>query len=277
MTTDLQQHRRLDGPFGLEMEVDFEASLGEDQISELRRLLAENQLLVIRTEGLTSDQQHQFVGHFAAAHGKPTELKRLTNDVPAAAGSGELLFHSDYTYLSVPLFGISLYAESAAEDSAPTAYANAAFALERLPADLRTRIEGRLLLHLWERNNRGTRHREAAATVGGAGAVHPIIWKSALSGSEFLGVTQLAAARVLGMSEVDSDALLDELFAHLYQPAHIYTHHWRTGDLVIWDNMALQHSRQPGPVDGQRRLRRTTFGMAGFESLIQEMFGWASP
>lgn len=267
----------LDGPFGIEVEVALGAPLGDEEIAELRRLLAEHELLVIRTGGLTPQQQYRVAGYFAAPHGNPDSLKRLTNDVPGAAGAGELLFHSDYTYLTVPLYGISLYAESAAPDSAPTTFANAALALARMPAALRARAEGRVVLHLYERDNRGTRHLESTATPQGQGAVHPLIWKSALSGVDVLGVTQLAAARILGMTEPESDALMAELFEHLYQPEHICTHHWRTGDLLIWDNMALQHSRAPGPVDGRRRLRRTTFGLQGYEHLIREVFGWASP
>ena len=40
----------------------------------------------------------------------------------------------------------------------------------------------------------------------------------------------------------------------------MYEHHWRNGDLVIWDNVALQHARPP-IADGTRRtLRRVVCG-----------------
>jgi taurine dioxygenase len=277
MASQLLSFRPLDGPFGVEVDIELDAEVGPAAAAELRRLLAERHLLLIRSGGVTPAQQLQFVGNFAAAHGHPDTLKRLTNDVATAAGAGELLFHSDYVYLSVPLYGISLYAESVAPDSAPTTFADAALAMARLPAALRARVEGRMVLHLWERNSRGVRQVESAATVRGQGAVHPVIWKSPLSGAEVLCVNQEQSARVLGLSEADSDALLAELFQHFYQAEHLFTHRWQTGDLIIWDNLALQHSRGAGPVDGRRRLRRTTFGIEGYEHLIREVHGSPSP
>jgi len=53
------------------------------------------------------------------------------------------------------------------------------------------------------------------------------------------------------------DAFLDELYAHVYAPENVYTHQWKTGDVIIWDNIALHHGR-PGPVDVgvPRHMRR---------------------
>jgi hypothetical protein len=120
-------------------------------------------------------------------------------------------------------------------------------ALKRLPDALRSRVEGHMVLHLWERNSRAARLVERAATVQGHGAVHPVICESPLSGVEVLGVT------------------------------HILSHRWKTGDLVLWDNIALQHSRGAGPIDGRWRLRRTTFGIEGYEHFIREVHGSPSP
>jgi alpha-ketoglutarate-dependent taurine dioxygenase len=48
-------------------------------------------------------------------------------------------------------------------------------------------------------------------------------------------------ARVSGLSEDDSKALLAELLAHATQPEFVYTHRWRPGDIVMWDNRCLLH------------------------------------
>jgi hypothetical protein len=44
----------------------------------------------------------------------------------------------------------------------------------------------------------------------------------------------------------------------LYDPAFVFEHEWRQGDVVIWDNLALQHSREAfrEGQDGTRDLRR---------------------
>ena len=49
------------------------------------------------------------------------------------------------------------------------------------------------------------------------------------------------AMRIIGMSDLEGVALLDELMAHATQPQFIYSHRWRVGDLVIWDNRCTLH------------------------------------
>ena len=60
-----------------------------------------------------------------------------------------------------------------------------------------------------------------------------------------------------GLDNDESEALLEELFQHLYRPENVVEHHWRERDLVIWDNIALQHGRDEIGPSG-RRLRRVT-------------------
>ena len=67
--------------------------------------------------------------------------------------------------------------------------------------------------------------------------------------------SRVASDRILGMPRANSDALLEELYSALYDPAHVYEHVWHPGDLVIWDNLIVQHAR-PEPNDRARTLRR---------------------
>jgi alpha-ketoglutarate-dependent taurine dioxygenase len=54
--------------------------------------------------------------------------------------------------------------------------------------------------------------------------------------------------------------LLEALFEHLYAPEDkVLAHHWRTGDLVLWDNLALQHARPNVGIEGPTRTLRKTF------------------
>jgi alpha-ketoglutarate-dependent taurine dioxygenase len=49
------------------------------------------------------------------------------------------------------------------------------------------------------------------------------------------------AWHILGMPKVEGTALLDELLEHATQRQFVYTHRWRKGDLVMWDNRCLLH------------------------------------
>ena len=41
-------------------------------------------------------------------------------------------------------------------------------------------------------------------------------------------------------------------------PAIIYEHVWRVGDLIMWDNLACLHARTDWPSEQRRALRRCT-------------------
>jgi alpha-ketoglutarate-dependent 2,4-dichlorophenoxyacetate dioxygenase len=43
------------------------------------------------------------------------------------------------------------------------------------------------------------------------------------------------------MGEDEGKALIDELIAHTTQRQFVYTHRWRVGDLVMWDNRCTMH------------------------------------
>ena len=53
----------------------------------------------------------------------------------------------------------------------------------------------------------------------------------------------------------ESHALLEALSGHPYEPEHVYAHEWKPGDLVMWDNLTVQHAR-PEPRPAPRTLRR---------------------
>jgi taurine dioxygenase len=59
------------------------------------------------------------------------------------------------------------------------------------------------------------------------------------------------------MNAAEGQALLSTLFEHETRPQFIWTHRWKVGDLVMWDNRATMHRREPFP-DTQRRLMKRT-------------------
>jgi taurine dioxygenase len=63
--------------------------------------------------------------------------------------------------------------------------------------------------------------------------------------------------RIEGMARDESDALLDDLYAHITAPKHQYHHRWRVGDVVFWDNRCLIHAVNTDyPVGQERRHQR---------------------
>ena len=60
------------------------------------------------------------------------------------------------------------------------------------------------------------------------------------------------------MDEAESDALLAALFRHGTREAGIYTHKWRQGDLLCWDNRSVMHHATGYDPRETRHMHRTT-------------------
>ena len=70
-----------------------------------------------------------------------------------------------------------------------------------------------------------------------------------------LGAT---AAEVVGWPRDEGRALLDRLLERSTQPQFVLRHHWRRGDLVMWDNTGMLHRALPFEPTSRRLLHRTT-------------------
>jgi taurine dioxygenase len=125
-----------------------------------------------------------------------------------------------------------------------------------LPASLRDRIQDLKALHIrervYDRPNRFTDLQD-----GDMCTVHDVVRSSPSTGQKYLFVNQAWTPQVIGLSEVDSDALLSELRKYLYAPSNVYEHRWANGDIVLWDNLAVQHARGLAGT-GVRTLQRVT-------------------
>jgi taurine dioxygenase len=86
--------------------------------------------------------------------------------------------------------------------------------------------------------------------------VKPVTWTHPRTQKPLLFVSQQMTAHIEGMAPDESEALLEELFAHLYRPEVVVDHEWRQGDLVVWDNLAVQHARGNVEIEGPERTLR---------------------
>ena len=71
---------------------------------------------------------------------------------------------------------------------------------------------------------------------------------------------RLMSDKVSGLDEAESRKLLDELCDHAENPRFVYTHKWKVGDIVVWDNRATQHARTDFPETDRRLMKRVTIG-----------------
>ena len=66
------------------------------------------------------------------------------------------------------------------------------------------------------------------------------------------------ASHIVGWPVADGRLLLLDLNTHATQRDFVYSHTWRVGDLVIWDNRWTMHRGRPHDENQPRDLRRAT-------------------
>jgi taurine dioxygenase len=123
--------------------------------------------------------------------------------------------------------------------------------VESLPRSLRKQLKDTFAVH------DSSRYRSAAGETNSLApsATHPIILAHPETDRDCLYVNPNFTSRVVGLSEEENARLLQTLFSYSYRAEFIYEHHWQTGDIVIWDNVGLQHMRKPLDPTKRRTLR----------------------
>jgi taurine dioxygenase len=171
-------------------------------------------------------------------------------------GNRELLFHNDIPYVPRPYLGGSLHALDVEPDASATRFASGLRAWERVPQALRDRIDRLNAIHVRERVE-GRRNRMTDMHPGDLCTLHPVVGRRAGDGRPYLFVNEAMTACIVGIPEAESEALIEELLSYLYADGAVYEHGWRNGDIVIWDNLAVQHARKALPTS-TRTLQRVT-------------------
>jgi taurine dioxygenase len=260
---DRIRHRPIE-PFGFEVEATLPEALDPDSGDELRRLYQQDGLVLIRDLHLSMDEQLELCSVFGPVLRGSRENYFVSNVRPdGLLGTEEFLFHNDVPFVPAPYLGGSLHAVDVADGVSGTRYASGFRAFEQLPEGLRVRLDG--LNALQVRRRAGTRRtRLSDLHPRDLTTVHSVVGRHAITGQPYLFVNEDMTATLIGMSERESDELLAELFSYLYGPGNVYEHTWRPGDIVIWDNLALQHARRAITATGRRTLQRVTIADIGF-------------
>jgi taurine dioxygenase len=248
--------------------LDLSGELAADDVAALRTAFDERSVLLLRGERPADDQRYLTgllvgkeppVDRAAAVAQSHLYENYVTNrDEDGYAPFGELLFHSDMMWGDSPMQAISLYGFKVEPPTIPTRFASTAYGYDTLPDELRARVEHLNAVHQNGQQRRGA-NKDELVQVDYAQVrttVKPVLWEHPRTGHPLLYVSQQMTARIEGLSDDESEALLEELFAHLYRPEVVLEHDWRQGDLVVWDNLAAQHARGNVQFEGPERTLR---------------------
>jgi taurine dioxygenase len=174
-----------------------------------------------------------------------------------ALPDGEMWFHTDTGYARNPHKATTLYAVEIPTSGGNTIFSNQYAVHDALPDRLRRKLEGREAYNAYEFGTMiKTKGRYDAPET--RSAVHPVFRPHSETGRMTVYVNELMTEEIIGLSQAESRALLDEVFALQREPRFLYEHVWRVGDLVMWDNRCTLHARTDFPRDQRRLLRRVT-------------------
>jgi len=260
--------------FGVEVHgVDLSRVTATDGYPAIRRAFETHSLLLFRDQRL-DDAAHLSLGSLFGpiedrSQGKDGAEPRvgvLTNrrDDRSIAAEDEIrtlnlkanhLWHTDSTFLPVPALTNILVAREITLRGGETEFVSTRVAWQDLPQDLKVKARTAVLRHRFA-HSRGKISVELAKQetyTKWPDQAWKAIWRNPVNGEDALYIASHAFA-VDGLPKVEGQALIDALMAFATRPGAIYTHRWRVGDVLIWDERATLHRGRPWPYAEPRTL-----------------------
>ncbi|MEV0184616.1 TauD/TfdA family dioxygenase [Streptomyces sp. NPDC050625] len=257
---------------GLEVQdLDLSKPFSDQELADLREAFDTGGFLLLRDQKLEDAHHDNFVKALGDLHtfrwGTQVEyLSNVLKDNPSLAVNGRLKFHNDGAYRDDIAFGTSLYAQDVSPTSPPTAFANSVRAYESLPEEIKEKIENLHGYNMFDTNadnNEQVRmmlvdYPDGENTPGLQHAIHPVVNVVPHTGKKALFVNEFNTSHLVeyGPGSEEGEELIQLLFQALYNDANVYEHNWTNGDLVLFNNLSVQHART-GRIDhNPRTLRR---------------------
>jgi taurine dioxygenase len=253
-------------------------NFSDEQFAAIERAWYAHSMILLRGQQLSDDHLLAFSRRFGELDPPPNQERgRISppgypdiyvvsnvldtkGDPIGALGDGEAVWHTDMSYLDVPPDASMLYSLEIPPTGGNTWFTSMQAACDALPAALRAKIEGRRVKHDGTYNSGGYLRKGVTPTddpMVAPGAWHPAILRHPVNGRATLYLGRRRNSFVEGYTKEESDAVLEELWAHVTQPRFIYQHVWKLGDLVMWDNRSTMHRRDPFDKSARRIMHRT--------------------
>lgn len=186
-------------------------------------------------------------------------------------GDGEAIWHSDMTYAASVPFGAVLHGIEVPPSGGNTYWSNLYMAHDTLPEHLRKAIAGRKAIHDSTYNSAGIMRigmQPVTDVTKAPGAHHPLIIQHPRNGKHLLFLGRRRNSYIIGLPVDESEALLDELWAHATQPEFTMVQEWQAGDTLMWDNFATLHRRDSFDPNARRLMHRAQIkGFAPVEAM----------
>ncbi len=252
--------------------IDLNKPLDSATRQRLIDALHEHIFIVVRDQHFTPDQfiaagrlfgklQEQDQPEIYGLPGYP-EIRQVSNmhkDKSGNIAKYSPEWHTDHTHYTIPPKYTALYPVTLPTDTigGGTSFCNTRLGYARLPDDLKQKITPMKTVNVLA----GSAARNAKSTsVEGmqAGnkntAIQPLVRTHPDHGSKAVYFHPKKTENVIGMTPEDTQDMLDDLMVRMVQPDTTYTHQWRMGDFLMWDNRSSLHKAGNNYDKSQLRL-----------------------
>lgn len=266
--------------------IDLSAALDEDAIRAIKAAIDAYPVLIFRDQNLTDAQLRDFasrfgsleIGRSAARPGRRRlaipqigDISNLDEDNAVRAlgdtrrldSLGNRLWHTDASYMPVPVVLGLLHAVTLPPPSpfgnGETEFADMRAAYDNLPQATKDAVDPLTAEHdvFWSRGQIGFTEFPAGEREQYPPSRQRLVRRHPVTGRKSLYLSA-HASHITGWPVADGRLLLFDLNAHATQRQFVYSHTWRVGDLVIWDNRWTMHRGRPHDEGKPRDLRRAT-------------------
>lgn len=173
---------------------------------------------------------------------------------------GEWEWHTDMSYIEVPPTFSLLHARVIPEDGGDTGFCSQVMAAREMPPALREKALKHRIKHDSTYGSSGIPRpgmTAPASPIEAIGYPHPILRKVPSTGDEAIFLGRRTNGYIMGLPLDQSEALLNEIWAHATQEQFCYYHKWKVGQVVVWDNRMMMHMRKPFDESKARFMWRT--------------------
>lgn len=266
--------------------LDLSTPLDDDTIGGIQAAIDTYPVLIFRDQHLTDAQLRDFAARFgpleigrSAARPGPRRLSipqigdisnldeaanvRVLDDRKRLDSLGNRLWHTDASYMPTPVVLGMLHAMTLPPPSpfgnGETEFADMRAAYAALDPGMQAAIGALVAIHdvFWSRAQVGFTEFPPGEREQYPPSPQRLVRRDPRTGRNSLYLSA-HASHIDGWPIADGRLLLWDLTAHATQAPFVYSHTWRKGDLLIWDNRWTMHRGRPHDENQPRDLRRAT-------------------
>jgi len=262
--------------------VDLRHPLDRDTVTALNDAINRHGVLVFHDQFIDDEQQQAFSRNFGELETTVRAYRRdfvprldvhmadisnldeqnrvlPANDRRRLNALGNRLWHSDSSFKRVPARFSLLSARVIPSWGGETQFADMRAAWDALPDRMKARLEGLVCEHtqLFSRARIGFTDWSEEERAKMAPVPQVMVRTHPGSGRKSIYLSS-HAGRIRGMEEPEARMLLLDLTEFATQREFVYTHSWKVGDLVMWDNRCTMHRAREYDETQVRDMHRTT-------------------